>query len=101
MRNLIAVVALVAAVCMVSVGSAGAAEKAATDQLPEALTALGAEQSEVVTAEEAQEVRGQFFWANLGLSVHNYVTDSYVGVEGPASYLNIWIDPYTFSFEAW
>jgi len=86
---------------MVSVGTAAAAEKAATDQLPEALTALGAEQSQVVTVEEAHEVRGQYFWANLGLSVRNYVTDSYVSVEGPASYLRIWIDPVTFMFEAY
>ncbi len=101
MRNLIAVVVLVAAICTVSVGTAGAEEKAATDQLPDALVALGAEQSEVVTVEEAQKVRGQYFWMNLDLNVRNYVTDSYVSVEGPASYMNIWIDPYTFIFEAY
>jgi hypothetical protein len=86
---------------MVSVGTAGAAEKAATDQLPAALVAVGAEQSEVVTAEEAQKVRGQWFWMNVDLNVRNYVTDSYVGTDGPASYLRIWIDPVTFHFEAY
>jgi hypothetical protein len=29
------------------------------------------------------------------------MTESYLGVKGRANYLNIWIDPYNFHFEAY
>lgn len=101
MRSLIVLVVLLAATCMLSVGTVSAAEKAATDKLPAALKALGAEK-QVVTVQEAKKVRGQWIWFNVDLAFRNYYSEGYISTEGSAwSYLNIYVDPWSFQFEAY
>ncbi len=102
MRSPIVFVALLAATCLLSVGTVGAAEKAATDQLPAALKELGTQESQIVTVDEAKQVRGQRIWFGVDLIFSNYVSEGYIGAEGSVrNYLNLYIDPFTVFFEAY
>jgi hypothetical protein len=102
MRSPIVLVFLLAATSMLSVGAVGAAEKAATDQLPAALKDLGPQQTQIVTVDEAKQVRGQRIWFGIDLIFSNFMSEGYIGAEGSVrNYLNVYVGPYTVFFEAY
>jgi len=60
----------------VGFSDASAADDAATEELPAALRALEVTDAEVLSEEQAQEVRGEgLFWVGGGVYVHNYVAN--------------------------
>lgn len=98
-----------AAICLVTVcvfgfvgfSGASAADNAATEELPAALKALEVPSTQVLTEQQAQEVRGEgLFWVGGGVFVHNYVA---YGVVYHESYrpvtVRILLTPYQFGIK--
>ena len=82
----------------VGFSSASAADDASTVELPAALKALEVKDTQVLTKEQAQEVRGEgLFWVGGGVFVHNYVAYGVVYHESyePVS-VRILLTPYQF-----
>lgn len=95
-----------AAICLVTLcvfgfvgfSGASAADDAATEELPAALKALEVDDTQILSKEEAEEVRGEgLYWVGGGVFVHNYVA---YGVVYHESYqpvvVNILLTPYHF-----
>ena len=95
-----------AAICLVTLclfgfvgfSDASAADDAATEELPAALKALEVTDAEVLSEEQAQEVRGEgLFWVGGGVYVHNYVAHGVVYMESyQPVVVSIVLTPYYF-----
>ena len=79
------------------VPAAVADDPAATSTPPAALVDLGIPQGQILTQQEAEEVRGERIWYVLRGSLN---TNSYSGSlysTGYSQYLQLWSNPYTVS----
>ena len=80
-----------------------AADDAVSSPLPAALQALQVEGSQLVSAGDAEEVRGQggsLYWVAGVVYSRNYVFQGTVGVAfNKPALVNITLMPYVFSFE--
>ena len=85
-----------------AVSTSFAADRAATAETPAALQALGIGDAQILSAEQADEVRGEGyapFWVGGGVFVHNYVAYGAVYIESyqPTS-VSIILAPEAFGF---
>jgi len=86
------------AVATIGVGSVFGAEQAATDQLPAALQAADIAPSQVLNAEQADQVRGEGLRITLYGNINTNPFRGYVRAQGNAAYLNVYANAYTFAF---
>ena len=63
MRKLIMLSVAVAVIAVLGSSQAMADEKASTSEFPAALQAIGVDQSNILSQDEAQQVRGDYFFA--------------------------------------
>jgi hypothetical protein len=98
MRNVI-VLMLLAIVASLLVGSdAFAAPKAATNQLPAALTAANVQPEQILTSSAAEQVRGEWLWICLQGRVHTPGFDGNLWIQGYARYFSMVISRYQMGF---
>lgn len=91
MRSLL-VLSILSIIALAS--DAGAAESAATSQLPAALQAASVAPTQVLTANNANEVRGQVFWLNAKGFANSAVFQGGLQMNGAFMLTNIQVSPY-------
>jgi len=98
-----------AAICLATfclfglIGStSSAADKAATSEMPAALKTLDVSDSQILSQEQAETVRGEGysrFWVGGGVYVHNAVAHGVVYTESyQPVVVNIVLTPYVFGY---
>jgi hypothetical protein len=95
------VVLAVMAVAAVLSADVQAADKATTRLVPAALQAIGASESQIITNQAAEEVRGQAIYFRFNGFFSNALYEGRVAGRGVVDYLNVYIDAYTISLQAW
>ncbi len=74
MRKLIMLCVVVAVAAMTGSSKVLADEKASTSELPAALQAIGVDQSNILSQDEAQQVRGEHFFAVFQI---DFITENF------------------------